>query len=94
MIAFLYQLSMVKGMVSMHMMRHIKGGGIPAKKYPIRTLTSEMLARVTWFLKVETYSMSEGEYKLFFAFFCMCLVDSQEMVFPVMSWCLYMVLNL
>ena len=36
----------------------IKGGEIPAKKYPIRTLTSEMLARATWFLQVETYSTS------------------------------------
>ena len=33
------------------------------------------------------------EYELFFAFFCICLVDSQEMVFPVMLWCLNMVLN-
>ena len=92
-IAFLYQSSMVEGAVSMVMMWRIKEGGIPAEKYPIRTLASEILARATWFLKVETYSMREGEYELFFAFFCMCLVDSQEMVFPVMSWCLNAVLN-
>ena len=92
-IAFLYKLSMVEGTVSMDMMRRIKGGGIPVEKYPIRTLASEMLARAMWFLKVETYSTREGEYELFFAFFCMCLVDNQEMVFPVTSWCLNAVLN-
>ena len=85
---FLYQSCMVEGTVSMNMMQHIKGGGIPAEKYPIR-----MLARVTWFLKVETYSTREGEYELFFAFFCMCLVDNQEIVFPIISWCLNTVLN-
>ena len=37
--------------------------------------------------------MSEGEYELFFAFFCMRWVDNQEMAFPVMSWCLNTVLN-
>ena len=73
---FLYQLSMVEGMVSMDMMQRIKGGGIPAEKYPIRTLASEMLARATWFLKVETYSTGEGEYKWFFVFFYMHLVDN------------------
>ena len=36
-------------------------GGIPAEKYPIRMLGSEMLARATWFLKVEMYSVREGE---------------------------------
>ena len=82
--AFLYHSSMVEGTVSMDMMRRIKGGGIPAEKYPIRTLVSEMLARATWFLKVEMYSVKEGEY-LFFVFFSMLLVDSQEMVFPVTS---------
>ena len=40
------------------------------------------------------YSVSEGEYELFLAFFIMRLVDSQEMVFPVTSWCLKVVLNL
>ena len=45
----------------MDMMRHIKGGGIPAEKYLIRTLASEMLARAMWFLKVEIYSVREGE---------------------------------
>ena len=30
-------------------------------KYPIRTFGSEMLARATWFLKVEIYSVKEGE---------------------------------
>ena len=64
----------------MDMMRCIKGGGIPVEKYPIR-----MLVRATWFLKVEMYSVREGEYKLFFAFFCMHFVDSQEMVFLVTS---------
>ena len=77
----------------MDMMQCIKGGGIPAEKYLIRTLASEMLARAMWFLKVETYSTREGEYKLFFAFFCMHLVDNQEMAFPVTSWCLNAVLN-
>ena len=91
--AFLYQSSMVEGMVSMDMMRHIRGGGIPAEKYPIRTLVSEIFARATWFLKVEIYSIKEGEYELFFAFFCIHLVDNQEMVFLVMSWCLNVVLN-
>ena len=92
-IAFLYQLLMVEGTVSMDMMQRIKGGGIPAEKYPIRTLASEMLARATWFLNIETYSTREGEYELFFAFFCIHLVDNQEMVFPVTSWCLNAVLN-
>ena len=72
-------------MVSIDMMWHIKGGGIPAEKYPIRTLAFEMLARATWFLKVETYSVREGEYELFIAFFSICLVDNQEIAFPVTS---------
>ena len=67
--AFLYHLSMVEGTVSMDMIRRMSGGGIPAEKYPIRTLGSEILARATWFLKVEIYSVKEGEYKLFFLFF-------------------------
>ena len=76
----------------MDMMWCINAGGIPAEKYPIRTLGSEMLARVTWFLNVDIYSTSEGEYELFL-FFCMCWVDNQEMAFPVTSWCLNAVLN-
>ena len=91
--AFLYQSSIVVGTVSIDMMRRIKGGGTPAEKYPIRTLGSEILARATWFLKVETYSKREGEYKLFFTFFSIHLVDNQEMAFPVTSWCLNAVLN-
>ena len=75
-------------MVSIDMIRHIKGGGIPVEKYPIRTL-----ARATWFLKVEIYSVKEGEYELFFAFFCMRLVDNQEIAFPVTLWCLNVRLN-
>ena len=78
--AFLYHSSMVEGTVSMDMMQRIKGGGIPAEKYPIRTLASEMLARAMWFLKVEMYSVKEGEYKLFFVFFCMRFMDSQEIL--------------
>ena len=46
-----------------------------------------------WFLKVEIYSVNEGEYKLFLVFFIMHLVDSQEMAFLVMSWCLNIELN-
>ena len=84
---------MVEGTVFMDMMQHIKGGGIPAEKYLIRTLALEILARAMWFLKVETYSTREREYELFFAFFCIRLVDNQEMVFPVTSWCLNTVLN-
>ena len=91
--AFLYHSSMVEGTVSIDMMRRIRGGGIPAEKYPIRTLASEMLAKATWFLNVEMYSINEGEYKLLLAFFIMRLVESQEMAFPVMSWCLNVVLN-
>ena len=91
--AFLYQSSMVEGIVSMDMMWCIKGGGIPVEKYPIRMFRSLMLARATWFLKVEMYLMREGEYKLFFVFFCIHLVDSQEMAFPVTSWCMNTVLN-
>ena len=49
--------------------------------------------RATWFLKVEIYSVKEGEYELFFLLFSMRWVDSQEMAFPVMSWCLNVVLN-
>ena len=79
--------------MSMDMMQRIRGGGIPVEKYPIRMLASEMLARVTWFLNVEMYSISEGEYELFLAFFIMRLVESQEMAFPVTSWCLNVVLN-
>ena len=59
--AFLYHSSMVEGTVSIDMMWCISGGGIPVEKYPIRTLASEMLARATWFLKVEIYSVREGE---------------------------------
>ena len=59
--AFLYHSSMVEGTVSMDMMRRMSGGGIPAEKYPIRTLGSEILASATWFLKVEMYSVREGE---------------------------------
>ena len=59
--AFLYHSSMVEGTVSMDMMRRMSGGGIPAEKYPIRTLGSEMFARATWFLNVEIYSVKEGE---------------------------------
>ena len=92
--AFLYHSSMVAGTVSMDMMQHIRGGGIPVEKYLIRTLGSEMLARATWFLKVEIYSVNEGEYELFFAFLVMHLVDNQEMAFPVTSWCLNVELNL
>ena len=77
----------------MDMMRHIRGGGIPVEKYLIRTLVSLMLVRTTWFLNIETYSMSKRKYELFFTFFCMCLVDNQEMAFPVTSWCLNAVLN-
>ena len=91
--AFLYHSSMVEGTVSIDMMWRIRGGGIPAEKYLIRTLASEMLARATWFLNVEIYSASEGEYELFLAFFIMRLVDSQEMAFPVTLWCLNVVLN-
>ena len=92
--AFLYHSLMVEGTVSMDMMRRIRGGGIPAEKYPIRTLASEILASATWFLKVEMYSVSEGEYELFLVFFIMHLVDSQEMAFPVTLWCLNIELNL
>ena len=91
--AFLYHLSMVEGTVSMDMMQRIRGGGIPAEKYLIKMFGSEMLASATWFLKVEIYSVSEGEYELFLAFFSIRLVDSQEMAFPVTSWCLNVVLN-
>ena len=91
-VAFLYHSLMVAGMVSMDMMQHINAGGIPAEKYPIRTLGLEMLVRAMWFLNVEIYSVSEGEYELFL-FFCMCWVDNQEMAFPVTSWCLNVVLN-
>ena len=92
--AFLYHSSMVEGMVSMDMIQRMRGGGIPVEKYPIRMLASEMLARATWFLKAEMYSVNEGECELFLVFFTMHLVDSQEMVFPVTSWCLNVVLNL
>ena len=91
--AFLYQSLMAEGTVSMDIMWHIRGGGIPAGKYPIMTLVSLMLARATWFLKVETYSTREGEYELFFASFIICLVDNQEITFLVTSWCLNVVLN-
>ena len=61
-------------------MWRIRGGGIPAEKYPIK-----MLARATWFLKVEIYSVKEGGYELFFAFFIIHLVDNQEIAFLVTS---------
>ena len=47
--------------MSIDMIRRMSGGGIPAEKYPIRTFGSEILARVTWFLKMEMYSIREGE---------------------------------
>ena len=75
MTAFLYHSLMVEGTVSIDMIHRMRGGGIPAEKYPIRTL-----ARATWFLKVEMYSVNEGEYELFLVFFSIRLVDSQEMV--------------
>ena len=59
--AFLYHSSMVEGTVSIDMIQRMSGGGIPVEKYPIRTLGSEILARATWFLKVEMYSVREGE---------------------------------
>ena len=43
--AFSYQLSMVEGIVSMDMMQHIRGEGMPAEKYPIRTFWSVMPVR-------------------------------------------------
>ena len=91
--AFLYHSSMVEGTVSMDMIRCMSGGGIPAEKYPIKTLGSEILARATWFLNVEMYSVKEGEYELFFLLFSIRWMDSQEMAFPVTSWCLNVVLN-
>ena len=45
--AFLYQLSMVDGTISMDMMRRIRDSGIPVEKYPIRMLGLEMLVRAT-----------------------------------------------
>ena len=69
----------------MDIIQHMSGGGIPAEKYPIKTFASEMLARAMWFLKVEMYSVKEGEYELFFLLFSIHWVDSQEMAFPVMS---------
>ena len=91
--AFVYHSSMVEGTVSMDMIRCMSGGGIPAEKYPIKTLGSEILARATWFLNVEMYSVKEGEYELFFLLFSIRWMDSQEMAFPVTSWCLNMILN-
>ena len=91
--AFLYNSLMVEGTVSMDMIRRMSGGGIPAEKYPIKTFASEMLARDTWFLKGEIYSVKEGEYELFFLLFSMHWVDSQEIAFPVTPWCLNVVLN-
>ena len=44
-------------------------------------------------MKVEIYSVKEGEYELFFLLFSMCLIDNQEIAFPVTSWCLNVVLN-
>ena len=44
-------------------------------------------------MKVEIYSVREGEYKLFFTFFTIHLVDNQEIEFPVTLWCLNVVLN-
>ena len=43
--AFLYQSSMVEGTVSMDMIRCMRGEGIPAEKYLIRTFWLVMLAR-------------------------------------------------
>ena len=79
--------------MSIDMMQRIRGGRIPAEKYPIRTLVSEIFTRAMWFLKVEIYSVREGEYELFFLLFSMRWVDSQEIAFLVTSWCLNMVLN-
>ena len=74
--AFLYHSLMVEGTVSMDMIRCMSGGGIPAEKYLIKTFMSEMLARAMWFLKVEIYSIKEGEYELFFLLFSICWVDT------------------
>ena len=91
--AFLYHSSMVEGTVSMDMIQHMRGGGIPVEKYLIRTFASQMLARAIWFLKVEMYSVKEGEYELFFLLFSMHWIDNQEIAFLVTSWCLNVVLN-
>ena len=48
-IASEYHSWMVVGTVFMDMIRHMREGGIPAEKYPMRTLGSLMLAWVMWF---------------------------------------------
>ena len=44
-----YHSSTFEGTVSMDMMRFIRDGGIPAEKYPIKTLWSVMVAKATLF---------------------------------------------
>ena len=80
-------------MASMDMIWHMRGGGIPTEKYPIRIFASEMLARAPWFLKVEMYSIKDVEYELFFLLFSKHWIDNQEIAFLVTLWCLNVVLN-
>ena len=44
-----YHSSTFEGTVSMDMMRFIRDGGIPAEKYPIKTLWLVMVAKATLF---------------------------------------------
>ena len=88
-----YHSWMVEGTVSINMMHHIRKGGIPAKKYPIRTLESLMSAWAMWFWNSEMYWFKGREYIRSF-FRTICLVVSQVMAVPVISLCLKALLNL
>ena len=53
-----------------------QGGRNSCRKVSDQDVGITDVGRATWFLKVETYSTREGEYELFFAFFCIRLVDN------------------
>ena len=92
-IALKYHSWMVVGIVSMDMIHHMREGGIPAEKYPMRTLESLILAWETWFWNSETYWFRGGEYVRSFLQ-TICLVVSQAIAAPVMSLYLISSLNL
>ena len=56
-----YHSWIIVDMVSMDMIHHMREGGIPVEKYPMRTFGSLMLARVTWFWNSEMYWFKGGK---------------------------------
>ena len=91
-IALEYHSWMVVSTVSMDIIHHMREGGILAEKYPMRTLGSLMLARVTWFWNSEMYWFRGGGYVWSFLR-TIHLVVSQAIAVLVTSLCLKSSLN-